>query len=93
MSDDEDTSVHSRVSDSEGGFACPVALLSSLASQQPPCTVENQSSCAQSDQSSEEDEGSSCQKSSKKHDVASESEARDLQQRREANITAMLTNR
>lgn len=92
MSDDEDTSVHSRMSDSEGGFACTLLLLSSLASaQQQPCTVENESSCAQSDQSSEEDEDSSCQESSKKQDVASE--ARELQQRREANITAMLTNR
>ena len=92
MSDDEDNSVNSRVSDSEGGFACTLALLSSLTiAQQAPCTIEDESSCTALDQPSDEDEGSLCQKSSKKLDAASE--ARELQQRREANITAMLTNR
>lgn len=93
MSDgDEESSVHSRVSDSEGGFAYTLLLLSRLAfAKLRTCPVENESDGAQSDQSSEENETTSCKKPSKKHKAAAE--AKELQQRREANIAAMLTNR
>ena len=91
MSDDEDTSVHTVVSDSEGGLLArwPSRCPSHLPTRRL-CPVKDGSDC-QSDQSSEDDEGSSCENSSKKQDAASE--ARELQQRREANIAAMLTNR
>ena len=86
MSDDEDNSMHDRVSDSERDTSASANLVRAPpASSTVLCCTEHDSGCGGSEYASEEDEGCSERKAA--------AEAKEAKQRREANIVAMLTNR